>query len=54
MNRYHPKLTHDHVRMIRNLLRLKTPNVWVAKLYGVNPCTVSAIKHGRLYRGVGV
>lgn len=45
------KLTEQVVREIRGLLG-NIPGVEIAKRYGLSPCTVADIKHGRTWRHV--
>lgn len=45
------KLTEQLVREIRRLLGKET-GVEIAKRYGLSPCTVADIKHGRTWRHV--
>jgi hypothetical protein len=45
------KLTEPTVREIKRLLGKET-GVAIAKRYGLSPCTVADIKHGRTWRHV--
>lgn len=46
------KLTDDAVRLIRAELALGTTGLALARRYGVDPKTITNIKHGRIWRHV--
>ena len=47
------KIDHKEVREIRDLIQSKLfRNMDIAKWYGINPRTVSSIKHGKHWKHV--